>query len=149
MMKMEMLYAVFVRLNGNTDNARSGNAGFFLTPVLEIMVFNTKYILYNIMKYNLRKGNMVKYCNFSKDNTKNYEFGIVETVGKYGKLTVKNIGLSRQRYGNESYVLYAGVTKITQKNNPRFYKMALAQVEKCASARALKQANKVAKMMGF
>ena len=50
-MKTEMLYAVFVRFNGNTDNARSGNAGFDLTLREEIMVFNTKYILYNIMDY--------------------------------------------------------------------------------------------------
>jgi len=42
-MKMEMLYAVFVRFNGNTDNACSGNAGFDLTLREEIMVFNTKY----------------------------------------------------------------------------------------------------------
>jgi len=98
------------------------------------------------MKYNLKKGNMVKYCNFSKNNT--CEFGIVESVGKYGKITVRNIGLAR-KYGDESYILHAGLTKITQKNNPRFYKMALAQVEKSANERALKQANKVAKMLGF
>ena len=48
-MKMEMHYAVFVRLNGSIDNARSGNAGFFLTLREEIMVFNTKYIQYTLM----------------------------------------------------------------------------------------------------
>jgi len=46
---MEMHYAVFVRLNGSIDNARSGNAGFFLTLREEIMVFNTKYIQYTLM----------------------------------------------------------------------------------------------------
>ena len=80
-----MLYAVFVELNGNTDNARSGNAGFFLTPVLEIMVFNTKYILYSLM------------------------------------------------------------TKSTKKMKA----LPMTEIEKRASARALKQANKVAKEMGF
>ena len=42
-MKMEMPYAVFVKLNGNIVNACSGNAGFDLTLREEIMVFNTKY----------------------------------------------------------------------------------------------------------
>tara|TARA_R110002167_G_scaffold226232_1_gene431388 strand:+ start:307 stop:612 length:306 start_codon:yes stop_codon:yes gene_type:complete len=101
------------------------------------------------MKYNVRKGSMVKYCNFSNSNTRNYEFGIVDYVGKNGKLTIKNIGMARQKQGNESYVLYPAIIKITKKSSPRYYKMALAQVEKSANERALNQANKVAKMMGF
>ena len=52
---MEMLYAVFVKLNGNTDNARSGNAGFDLTLREEIMVFNTKYIQYTSMTNYVKK----------------------------------------------------------------------------------------------
>ena len=73
MMKMEMLYAVFVKFNGNTDNACSGNAGFDLTLREEIMVFNTKYILYNIMKckkcdFEITKENKWRhnYCHFNK-----------------------------------------------------------------------------------
>lgn len=85
MMKMEMLYAVFVRFNGNTDNARSGNIGFDLTLRKEIMVFNTKYILYSLM------------------------------------------------------------TKSTKKMKA----LPMTEIEKRANARALKQANKVAKEMGF
>ena len=52
-------------------------------------------------------------------------------------------------YLTQNQIQILDETKITQKNNPRFYKMALAQVEKSANERALKQANKVAKMMGF
>lgn len=54
-MKKELHYAVFVKLNGNTDNARSGNAGFFLTPVMETLVFNTKYIQYTSMTNYIQK----------------------------------------------------------------------------------------------
>ena len=101
------------------------------------------------MRYNVRIGSMVKYCSFSNDNTRNYEFGIVDYVGKYGKLTIKNIGLARERYGDESFVLYPAICKITKKSNPRYYKMALEQIQKSASKRALKHANKIAKLMGF
>mgnify|MGYP005991330067 CR=1 FL=1 len=45
MMKMEMLYAVFVKLNGNTDNSR----------LMEVLEFNTKYMQYTLMTNYIQK----------------------------------------------------------------------------------------------
>lgn len=46
---------------------------------------------------------------------------------------------------NTKYILYSLMTKSTKKMKA----LPMTEIEKRANARALKQANKVAKMMGF